>query len=505
MRPPALLFLLLLQHSKSDSACKNLKCFADYIQTLTCIWGTGMPRGKLHNLTATWGCGRGGTCDFLPTVKNASPTRYACSSEQKLCKTFAVMVTLVDGTLAVCQTCGPFQYHENVKPRPPFNVTAAACPGGYNISWESGYAADHYLHGELQYQLHYRQKGHPWSLQGGTAGGLKSVLQDTPSLWLLPQELAGGVEYELQVRTGPRDHSLYRGTWSDWSPSSSLQTLPAGTAGAVWLVTPLLALSLMVTLLAFLGRHWSSRWWKKLEQFIPSPAPFFQTLYLVHNGDFKKWAGTSCSGATLDVHECGTAQPEVFKISLKPLLTTAARGETSALPCGATLPAAVPGEEPASALEQAYGHLSIDTVTVADVCGLEPEAYRHLPLDSGHTGSLAPYSEMPPPLPPWLRDLCPEQLSALYGAPVGASSPPPAKPFRREPCSPTWGPDGDTALDLDTVDSGFADSDCGSPTDCDCQGRRAGCTTPAEEDGAAFLPSYVKQWVTCYTPPEERS
>lgn len=55
---------------------------------------------------------------------------------------------------------------------------------------------------------------------------LKPVLQDSPTLWLLAQELEGGVEYELQVRAGPRDHSLYKGTWSDWSTTSSLRTPP---------------------------------------------------------------------------------------------------------------------------------------------------------------------------------------------------------------------------------------------------------------------------------------
>lgn len=42
-------------------------------------------------------------------------------------------------------------------------MTAVACPGGYNVSWESGYNTYDYLQGELQYQLRYRLKGHSWS------------------------------------------------------------------------------------------------------------------------------------------------------------------------------------------------------------------------------------------------------------------------------------------------------------------------------------------------------
>ncbi|XP_048349182.1 interleukin-21 receptor [Sphaerodactylus townsendi] len=507
MWPPALLVLLLLQHGESDSSCKNLHCFADYIRTLTCTWEAGSAGGRPHHLTARWVCGNHkGTCVFLPTLGNASRMRYMCSSNQERCmsgSSFTVTATFAEGALPDGQRCGPFKYHENVKPRPPFNVSAVACPGGFNVSWEGGYSAYDNLHGELQYQLRYRQKGHPWRLEGGTAGGLKSVLQDTPSLWLLPQELAGGAEYELQVRSGLRDGSPYRGTWSDWSPSGCLKTPHRGTTGAAWL----LFLLLLITLLAFLGRHQSCRPWKKLEQLIPSPAPFFQTLYLVHNGDFQKWVGTSYSGAPLDVSECGTALPEVFKISPKPLLAPDAPEENPALPCADALPAFLE-ESPESALEPAYGHLSIDTVTVADACGPEPEAYQCLPVDGSLSESLLPYSKVPPP-PPWPQDPFLEHLSALYGGPLGASSPPPAQPFCREWLSPTWGADGDPgdlALDLDTVDSGFVDSDCGSPPgDSECQGRCASCAAHREEEGAAFLPSYVKQWVTCYTPPEEHS
>ncbi|XP_060116983.1 LOW QUALITY PROTEIN: uncharacterized protein LOC132588569 [Heteronotia binoei] len=475
MRAQALLVLLLLlclQRGQGDSACQNLRCFADYIQTLTCIWDTGPggapPGGKLHNLTGWWDCGHGGPCAFLPTFSTASHTRYTWTSEQKppciFGDTFAVtMTTLTDGGPAIQQECGPFQCHENIKTQPPAKVTATAYPGGYNVSWESGYTAYDYLHGELQYQLRYRLKGRPWHPEGGgmAAGALKPVLQDTPTLWLSAQELEGGVEYVLEVRAGLRDHSHYKGTWSDWSPACSLQTPPRGTAGApaaaAWVVlTPLLAFSLTITLLAFLCRH--SRPWQKLEQLVPSPAPYFQTLYLVHNGDFKKWVGTSSARAPLDAseEESCTALPEVFRMRPKPLLATADPGQTAA-----SLPAFAE-ESPRSALEQAYAHLlSIHTVTLADACGLQPEDYHCLPGDSSHA-----------------------RLAQLqqhhHGSPLSTSSPPSARHLCCKPLSPG---DPGEGLDLDTLDSGFVDSDCGSPPgDWELQG-----------EAATSLPSYVKQ------------
>ncbi|XP_054849010.1 interleukin-21 receptor isoform X2 [Eublepharis macularius] len=508
-----LLLLLLLQH---NSACKNLRCFADYIETLTCMWHAG-PSSPRVNLAATWDCGSGGTCNFLSTSRNASHTRYTCFAEQRLCifgKTFAVKITtLVEGVLTILPGCKPFQFHENIKPQPPFNVTTVASPGGYNISWDSGYAAYDYLHGELQYQLRYGQKGRGWQ-------GNKRVLQDMRNLWLSPQELEGGVEYELQVRSRPRDQSNYRGIWSDWSSRSSLRTLARGTRGATWPVSSLLALGLIAALVALLC--WHQGLWKKMDNFIPNPAPFFQTLYLVHNGDFKKWVGTSRSGATLDIYECGTVLPEVY--SPKPFLTRAAMGESST-PHGTGCLPPFP-ENRKSVPESAYGQLSIDTVTVADVCpecssSLQTQAYRHMPVASSHQESLLPFCEMPEGASwvsassgPWWKDACPAHLQGealpycrgglSHGDPAGTSSLAPAKPLCSEPLSPAWAADGDpgNGFDLDTIDSGFADSDCGSPVDCAFEGRCASCSSPRAEGSAASLPSYVKQWVACYTPPQ---
>lgn len=52
-------------------------------------------------------------------------------------------------------------------------------------------------------------------------------------------------------------------------------------------------------------------------------------------------------------------------------------------------------------------------------------------------------------------------------------------------------------VDLDTIDSGFVDSDCGSPVDCEFeQNGQTNCASiPLEQED---LPrSYVKQWVSC--------
>ncbi|XP_071617014.1 interleukin-21 receptor isoform X2 [Heliangelus exortis] len=55
-------------------------------------------------------------------------------------------------------------------------------------------------------------------------------------------------------------------------------------------------------------------------------------------------------------------------------------------------------------------------------------------------------------------------------------------------------------VDLDTIDSGFVDSDCGSPVDCEFEeSNQTNCgSIPLEREGEEDFPrSYVKQWVSC--------
>ncbi|KAF7237469.1 Interleukin-21 receptor [Varanus komodoensis] len=242
MEHQVLLLLLFLPHT---SACDDLACFADYIQTLMCMWSSRDT--KVHyNLTASWNCVFDGTCYFLPTSGNATQTLYTCFSEQKLrfgSDNFVVEVTkFADEPLSTSKACQrTFTLQESsksegepgtrarpassFKPHPPFNLTTSASPAGYNISWKTHYQhfPYNYLNGQLQYQLRYRDRGRPrqeWSQ--------KHILQDTRTLRLLRQELAGSTEYEFQVRAKPGQSSPYSGAWSEWSPPATMETLPRG-------------------------------------------------------------------------------------------------------------------------------------------------------------------------------------------------------------------------------------------------------------------------------------
>ncbi|XP_053220261.1 interleukin-21 receptor isoform X1 [Podarcis raffonei] len=553
-------WLLLLLFLQQASACGNLTCFADYIQTLTCLWGNDphvSSRAQYH-LTATWDCGEGGNCSFT-SEGAAAAARYTCFAEQSICfgnNNFEVVVKLGDEQRQVCKN--EFVFQEHFKPSPPFSLRAIVSPEGYNLSWSTMYQQDEYfyLDTELQYELRYRQKGHPWERHN-------HLLQYTETLWL-PQEFEGDTDYELQVRAKPREDSSYQGAWSDWSPKTTLRTLPRAVEdrpGDKWSLWFLLVLSPLVALVVFLGwQH--QRLWKKLDIFIPSPAPFFQPLYLIHNGDFKKWVGgsISCAGAMLDNFEWSTALLDVFGMGQKPLSPSPAKEQQSGghAPSPATFASHLPGSQDATH-DQAYGHLSIDTVTVAGeftaccprckgataCCALEEgqderDAYQGILFNEGQISENLLLVDMVPPaaaqrkaflsaLESWSGHPLIETLTPFSeaGGSLGRKksgkevdffgSPP--EPWTlegllspeeedmasyRDLLSPDLDADGDllaNGLDLDTIDSGFAECDCGSPVDSEFERRPTGCGSEplgveSGETGEELLPSYVKQWVS---------
>lgn len=563
------LWLLLLQNS---SACKDLTCFADYVQTLTCLLGNHLQlasRRAPYSLVAEWNCGNGGNCSFHPTSQSASQEEFSCIAEQKACaavNSFTVEIRPArdqqrNSSGRGCQKT--LLFSANFKPHPPFDLTVEASHDGYNISWKTMYQRrGSYLDGELQYELRYKHRGRPWQEQGQK----KPLLQDIRSMWLYPNELEDDSEYEVQVRAGPREQGNYQGTWSEWSSPVQLRTLPKApeNEGAQWLVPLLLLLSLLGVAVVFRGCH--ERLWKKLDIFIPSPVPFFQPLYLTHHGDFKEWVGASRAQATLDIWEWSTVLPEVFQI--RPPSPSKAMPPEHALPhlMGGQQ---APHDSHGLAQEQTYGHISINTVTVAGgptgccphggcanaCCALEQweeeaaesqDVYRGMmDLDGGSndedqtpegllledvllqshslpSGSESPQRDSPSvllqvrgslgrkaeegvtffgwPREPWNTDL-----------PLFLSSPGEERLIYSNLLSPDGEVDGDlgTSLDLDTIDSGFVDSDCASPVDCEFEEKQSnGCGAElGPEEGEVvqedFLPSYVKQWISCYnrTPP----
>ncbi|NXK91923.1 IL21R protein, partial [Formicarius rufipectus] len=558
--------------------CENLTCFVDYVQTLSCILRSDLGAGS-YNLTATWIPEEDpentvAACSLLQLSRNTSHTEYVCTVDMtELLADTQVQVDVTEIADRQHVISKYFYLSDNIKPQPPFNLTNLFSEG-YNISWETFYQKSpfHFLNEELEYQLRYKRRTDNWETQK-----TKAVHEDKRTLVILPWELQANTEYEFQVRARPREDSGYHGFWSEWSSPLSLKTSAVTQrAGMGWLLLFGVVVSIVVSIAAFWAKQ--QRLWKKIVC-IPDPAPFFKPLYLVHNGDFKKWVDASHKKMTFDFFEWGIVLPEVLEVyTMHPSNSTSweelheLRKNLSCKTCVSCL--TVPGHDSQSLQssvnssgvteDQSYGHLSIDTVTVADEftscncqcscnhmyrrheqtneeddCAGEPgypkvnadEEDRKISRDLHLTdlstqdkilasGSVSTDHLRSTSIP--VHQQVERSLEGGVGSILEALCFQPHLWNLENPGS-LPSPDGESdsfsegsydffprstrpgdsypliCVDLDTIDSGFVDSDCGSPLDSEFgQNSQTNCgPIPFEQEGQDFPRSYVKQWVSC--------
>ncbi|KFQ23543.1 Interleukin-21 receptor [Mesitornis unicolor] len=568
-------FFLLLHYTTSS---ENLTCFVDYVQTLSCILRNDLGASP-YNLTATWvleddPANPVAACSLLQLSRNTSHTRYACAVDMtELPADAKVQVDVTERADGQHVISKGFYMAENIRPQPPFNLTAVFSEG-YNISWETIYQNSpfYFLDEELEYQLRYKRRTDTWETQK-----TKAIHEDKRTLVILPWELQANTEYEFQVRARPREDTSYSGFWSEWGPPLTLKTRPAAvtqTTGMGWLLLFGVVVAITASITTFLAKQRSL--WEKMAC-IPDPASFFKPLYQVHNGDFKKWVGASHTKMTFDLFDWGAVLPEVLEVyTMRPSSSTSQeelhelRKDLPCKPCESCL--ATPGQDSQSLLssvngssearDRSYGHLSIDTVTVADEftpCNCQCQCNRvyggHKRTGEENSAGEAGYpkvnldnedrkasSEL------HLADLSTQDKILASGS-VSTDHPRSTSvtahrqveralegmrsileahclhpnQWDLENSASLPSPDGESVsysegscdffphiarpgdsyplicVDLDTMDSGFVDSDCGSPVDCDFeQSGQSSCgAIPLEPDGEDFPRSYVKQWVCC--------
>ncbi|XP_012500458.1 PREDICTED: interleukin-21 receptor [Propithecus coquereli] len=530
----ALLLLLALQ---GGWGCPRLVCYTDYLQTVTCI----LEMWTLHpsTLTLAWQDQYGEledevtSCSLHRSTHNTTHAKYTCHMDVfRLMADDIFSVNMTDQSGNHSQECGNFILAESIKPAPPFNVTVTFSEH-YNVSWRSDYEdpAFYALKGKLQYELQYRNRGDPWALSPRR----KLISVDSRSVSLLPLEFRKASSYELQVRAGPRPGSSFQGTWSEWSDPVIFQTQPEESKEA-WDPHLLLLLLLLIIVCSLVGWSLKSRpsWrlWEKVWP-VPSPEQFFQALYDGHRGDFKKWVGAPFTASSLELAPWSPGAPSPLEVyNCRPPPSPAKGPGPTELPELADLlesdgvpepsrwgPAPSAAHSPGGSAcseerDRPYGlvSVSIDTVTVADAegpgswpCSCGDDGYPALDLDAG----LEPGPGLEGPLlvtgTTVLSCGCVSTGGPGLGGTMGSLLDRLRLPLADEEgwaVGPPWGdrPPGEVSeseagsppvgLDMDTFDSGFAGSDCGSPVECDF-------ASPKDEGPPR---SYLRQWVIMAPP-----
>uniref|UniRef100_UPI0037E74849 interleukin-21 receptor n=1 Tax=Semicossyphus pulcher TaxID=241346 RepID=UPI0037E74849 len=179
----------------------------------------------------------------------------------------------------------------NIKPNTPCCLTRTNESGQHHFTWKSTYEpysqfdpmADY-----LMYELHYYKRGDKLSIISHTINTAKVNFSINDDVFVRD------TDYSARVRSSP-NQAYYKGTWSDWSSEVYWRTKSAVTAPTLNTVLPhlgkvfipLCVMGLLVLLLCYAP---IKKW--RQGSFIPTPAPYFHTLYHDCQGDFKSWVVT---------------------------------------------------------------------------------------------------------------------------------------------------------------------------------------------------------------------
>ncbi|XP_074475388.1 interleukin-21 receptor isoform X1 [Sebastes fasciatus] len=174
----------------------------------------------------------------------------------------------------------------NITPNAPCRLTVSHNSSQRHFTWESTYKEiDKSFDKSLTYQLQYYKRGDDPNVP-------LHIMHTTVINYSVDDEVfAPDTKYAARVRTGP-DQVKYHGQWSDWSSEvywktesavndQDRNTFVSGLAKVIISVCVSVPIALLVC-------YAPVKKWRQ-SAFIPTPAPYFHTLYSDCQGDFKSW------------------------------------------------------------------------------------------------------------------------------------------------------------------------------------------------------------------------
>ncbi|NXP23393.1 IL2RB protein, partial [Scytalopus superciliaris] len=191
---------------------------------------------------------------------------------------------------------------ENIKLRPPGNLRLVnITENTSNLTWSLNISS-HYLNGEREYQVRYRNTNQSWE-------EATNLPIEHDQMWANFERLSPNSKYEAAVRARPSARSTYKGVWSDWSEPILWRTHAGHKDQSV---LPAFIVSTFIFVIigtAFLINLRTLKWFKKiLKTHIPDPEKFFSPLISVHGGDIQKWLSSPFSTSS---HCVNSTVPEI--------------------------------------------------------------------------------------------------------------------------------------------------------------------------------------------------
>ncbi|KAM4025191.1 interleukin-21 receptor isoform 1-T3 [Anomaloglossus baeobatrachus] len=308
----ALILLVLGGIAAVSQCCQDLHCVIDFIDTLACEYreDKDLNTSVSHTMSANWTFEElYETCILIECEKKHE---YICTIDMEDFsvdgKCTLTITTNVNGRHHSDQICQLLMIGHHFKPVPPFNLTISLLEN-YNISWETDYDKHIMRSGELAYELSYKMVEESWLDQKTI-----QILEDDKNVVLLRSSFQPSEQYVARIRAHPKRTSIYRGHWSEWS-----ETVAWTTPTDQNIKIKIGGISGTIAILAFLGIlltcfRYTPLMWKKVWVVVPDPEPFFKPLYKGHQGDFKSWLGPHYIPFPIISSDGGSTYPEVLQI-----------------------------------------------------------------------------------------------------------------------------------------------------------------------------------------------
>ncbi|MEQ2240546.1 hypothetical protein ILYODFUR_016160 [Ilyodon furcidens] len=307
--PPLQLLLLplILLHFKCASttwlqgdpaADYNLECVNDYLFTINCSLNVNTSvSNKTFWLAITDTMDRR---EYKCLLTNTTAV-FFCSIDRSLMPDDDYTETFTDldeYDISLCQsqdnkaeTCELLEEEYmpalHIKPNAPCCLTVSHNSSRHHFTWKSTYekhSSETYLAENLMYQLQIYQTGGKHRLR-------TNIINRNSRMHSVEDEnFDPDTEYAAKVRSSP-NMGHYKGQWSDWSSEVLWRTEAAADAvpvnGFIYNL-PMVFVILCAVMVLLLVCYGSARKWEH-STFIPTPAPYFHTLYKDCQGDFKSW------------------------------------------------------------------------------------------------------------------------------------------------------------------------------------------------------------------------
>ncbi|XP_019962385.2 interleukin 21 receptor, tandem duplicate 1 [Paralichthys olivaceus] len=414
----------------------------------------------------------------------------------------------------------------SVKPKTPSNVRVTYTDGLYNVSW-----VNHNPEDSLQYRVRIRETKdvskppvHPL------------LITESQYILLHHSKLQPGVNYTVDVQAKMAPGHLYQGPWSEWSAAVAWRMAGGASVGVegiygyCWFFLLPIFLVFCILLWYFQKQFWPKR--LQMVTFIPRANVFFEPLYHDHGGNFKEWVKplfSECDYLRIDSHlqlmnekQHDVPQRSEEKKSFREDDETSNGGRfLHVLRPQSNLLLHFPGDGSSQGTGHSAGHVSIHTVT------LSGEEYEEDVMSQSSANTLRSYHDgesfgsfqevdrehagydLEEPQLDRQREMLQEHENKISNelSEVGNINFQPLAEFN-EPERISLDSfalneeDGYPCVDLDTIDSGFAE--CSSPGASDSD-------TAEQMDSNLFQEqkysnsNYVKQWMICNTIQEDAS